>query len=74
MPNHEEPLIVHVASDPPVLSDVAAEKKEVAEESIVDTAATKQQDGAVAVHTLEREGNVLSDDMLPATYQLAQQK
>ncbi|MCI84460.1 hypothetical protein A2U01_0105738, partial [Trifolium medium] len=30
------PVQVHVASDPPVLSGVAAEQQEVAEESIVD--------------------------------------
>ncbi|MCI37099.1 hypothetical protein A2U01_0058323, partial [Trifolium medium] len=35
--------------------------------------AEKREDGAIVVHTLEREGNVLSDAMISATHLLAQQ-
>ncbi|MCI08167.1 defensin-like protein, partial [Trifolium medium] len=35
--------------------------------------AKKREDGAIAVHTLEREGNVLSDAIIFATHLLAQQ-
>ncbi|MCI57598.1 hypothetical protein A2U01_0078849, partial [Trifolium medium] len=55
LPTEARPVQVHVASDPPMLSGVAAEQTKVAEVSIIDAAAEKQQDDVVDVHTLARE-------------------